>query len=162
ERIGRADGAPTSPDIPVLPTAEKTGKLDVTFNANLVEILQEGTKTTRVKYVNTQTGEEYIKTAEAIVLTRFILNNAKLLMTSDIGEQYDPETGKGTLGKNYCYQIEPEASGFFDEQMNTFMGAGALGMTIDDFNGDSFDHSDLDFIHGSSITFLQSGSRPIG
>ena len=32
--------------------------------------------------------------------------------------------------------------------MNTFMGAGALGMTIDDFNGDNFDHSDLDFIHG--------------
>src|SRR5699024_1880765 len=72
------------------------------------------------------------------------------------------ETGKGTLGKNYCYQIEPEASGFFDEQMNTFMGAGALGMTIDDFNGDSFDYSDLDFIHGSCITKLETESRTIG
>ena len=69
-------------------------------------------------------------------------------MVSNIGEQYDPETGKGTLGKNYCYQILPGANGYFEEQMNTFMGAGALGMTIDDFNGDNFDHSDLDFIHG--------------
>lgn len=45
--------------------------------------------------------------------------------------------------------------------MNVFMGAGALGMTIDDFNGDAFDHSDLDFIHGGSISMTQTGSRPI-
>lgn len=162
ERFGCEYGAKSSPEITVIPTAKKTGNFDVTFNANVVEVLKEGNKTTGVKYVDTQTGEEFIQPAEVVVLTSFVFNNAKLLMTSDIGEQYDPETGKGTLGKNYCYQIEPEASGFFDEQMNTFMGAGALGMTIDDFNGDSFDHSDLDFIHGSSITFLQSGSRPIG
>ena len=82
-------------------------------------------------------------------------------MVSNIGEQYDPETGKGTLGKNYCYQILPGANGYFDEQMNTFMGAGALGMTIDDFNADNFDHSDLDFIHGGSISITQTGYRPI-
>src|SRR5699024_9839460 len=83
------------------------------------EILKEGNKTTGVKYVDTQTGEEFIQPAEVVVLTSFVLNNAKLLMPSDIGEQYDPETGKGTLGKNYSYQIEQEASGFFDEQMNS-------------------------------------------
>src|SRR5690606_16449550 len=49
----------------------------------------------------------------------------------------------------------------FEEKMNTFMGAGALGMTIDDFNGDNFDHSDLDFIHGASLSLTQPGVRPI-
>src|SRR5690606_35283915 len=39
--------------------------------------------------------------------------------------------------------------------------AGALGMSIDDFNGDNFDHSDLDFIHGGSISITQTGNRPI-
>lgn len=162
ERFGCEYGAKSSPEVTVIPAATKTGNFDVTFNANVVEVLKENGKATGVRYIDTLTGEEFIQPADIVVLTSYMLNNAKLLMVSDIGEQYDPETGNGTLGKNYCYQLGPGATGFFDEQMNTFMGAGALGMTIDDFNADNFDHSDLDFIHGSSITFLQSGSRPIG
>ena len=34
-------------------------------------------------------------------------------------------------------------------------------MILDDFNGDNFDHDDLDFIHGGSIHFTQTGARPI-
>ncbi|GKV67181.1 MULTISPECIES: GMC family oxidoreductase [Sporosarcina] len=162
ERFGCEYGAKSSPEVTVVPTAKKTGNYDITFHANVVEVLKQGDKTTGVRYVDTLTGAEYIQPADVVVLTSYMMNNAKLLMVSDIGEQYNPETGKGTLGKNYCYQIEPGATGFFDEQMNTFMGAGALGMTIDDFNGDNFDHSNLDFLHGASISFVQSGSRPIG
>ncbi|QFF98419.1 GMC family oxidoreductase [Psychrobacillus glaciei] len=161
ERFGCEYGAKTSPEITVVPTAMKTGNYDVQFHANVTEILKSGGKVTGVKYIDTQTGEEFIQPADVVVLTSYVLNNAKLLMVSKIGEQYNPDTGKGTLGKNYGYQIEPGTSGFFDEQMNVFMGAGALGMTIDDFNGDNFDHSKLDFIHGASITITQSGSRPI-
>ncbi|HIS29142.1 MAG TPA: GMC family oxidoreductase [Candidatus Avamphibacillus intestinigallinarum] len=161
ERFGCEYGAKSSPNVTVIPTAQKTGNFDVVFNANVVEILKDGDKTTGVKYVDVKTGEEVIQPADIVVLTSYVLNNAKLLMVSDIGEQYDPKTGKGTLGKNYCYQIGPGATGYFDEQMNTFMGAGALGMAIDDFNGDSFDHSDVDFIHGANIRFTQTGKRPI-
>src|SRR5699024_2002417 len=96
-----------------------------------------------------------------VVLTSYVLNNAKLLMVSEIGEQYDPDTGTGTLGKNYCYQITPGASGFNDEKMNLFMGAGALGMTFDDLNGDSCDHECLDSIHGAAFSLTQTGVRPI-
>ncbi|MBB4824935.1 gluconate 2-dehydrogenase alpha chain [Sporosarcina luteola] len=162
ERFGCEYGAKASPEVTVIPAAKKTGNYDIIFNANVVEVLKKGNKTTGVRYIDTQTGEEVIQPADVVVLTSYMMNNAKLLMVSNIGEQYDPATGKGTLGKNYCYQIEPGATGFFDEQMNTFMGAGALGMTIDDFNADNFDHTDLDFIHGASISFVQSGSRPIG
>src|SRR5699024_2252918 len=99
--------------------------------------------------------------ADIVVLTSYVLNNAKLLMVSEIGEQYDPDTGTGTLGKNYCYQITPGASGFNDEKMNLFMGAGALGMTFDDLNGDNFDHEDLDFIPCASLSSYYPCVRPI-
>ncbi|MEK5067518.1 GMC family oxidoreductase [Sporosarcina sp. FSL K6-1508] len=161
ERFGCEYGAKTSPEITVIPTARKTGKFDVRFHANVVEVLKKGNKVTGVKYIDNQTGEEYIQPAEVVVLTSYVMNNAKLLMVSGIGEQYNPQTQKGTLGKNYAYQILPGATGFFDEQMNVFMGAGSLGMTIDDLNGDNFDHSDLDFIHGGSISMTQTGTRPI-
>ncbi|MFD1864809.1 GMC family oxidoreductase [Planococcus chinensis] len=161
ERFGCEYGAKTSPEITVVPTALETGNYEIKFNANVVEVMKEGDKVTGVRYFDTVTFEEFIQPAEVVVLTSYILNNAKLLMVSEIGEQYDPATGRGTLGKNYAYQILPGASGFFDEKMNTFMGAGALGMTIDDFNGDNFDHGDLDFIHGASLSMTQTGNRPI-
>jgi len=161
ERFGCEYGAKSSPEVTVVPTAMKTGNFETRFHANVVEVMKTGNKVTGVRYLNTLSGEEFIQPAEVVVLTSYIFNNAKLLMVSKIGEQYDPATGKGTLGKNYCYQILPGATGFFEDQMNTFMGAGALGMTIDDFNADNFDHSNLDFIHGGSLSITQTGARPI-
>lgn len=161
ERYGCEYGAKSSAEITVIPTARKTGNFETRFRANVVEVIKSGNKVTGVRYINTLSGEEFIQPAEVVVLTSYVMNNAKLLMVSNIGEQYDPDTGRGTLGKNYCYQILPGATGFFDDQMNTFMGAGALGMTIDDFNADNFDHSDLDFIHGGSLSITQTGARPI-
>lgn len=162
ERFGCEYGAKSSAEITVVPTALKTGNFDLRFNSNVVEILKQGNKATGVRYIDTVSGEEFIQPANAVVLTSYVFNNAKLLMVSDIGERYDPTTGKGTLGRNYCYQILPGAAGFFEEQYNTFMGAGSLGMCIDDYNGDNFDHSDLDFIHGGNIALTQTGTRPIG
>jgi gluconate 2-dehydrogenase alpha chain len=161
ERFGCEYGAKTSAEITVIPTALKTGNYQVRFHGNVVEVLKEGGKATGVRYVDTQTGEEFIQPADVVVLTSYVMNNAKLLMVSGIGEMYDPDTGRGTLGKNYAYQILPGATGFFEEQMNVFMGAGSLGMTIDDLNGDNYDHSELDFIHGASISITQPGVRPI-
>jgi gluconate 2-dehydrogenase alpha chain len=161
ERFGCEYGAKSAPEITVIPTARKTGNFETRFHANVVEVIKNGNKVTGVRYLDTISGEEFIQPAEVVVLTSYVFNNAKLLMVSKIGQQYDPATGRGTLGRSYCYQILPGASGYFEEQMNTFMGAGALGMTIDDFNADNFDHSQLDFIHGGSLSITQTGARPI-
>src|SRR6185312_15222636 len=44
---------------------------------------------------------------------------------------------------------------------NPFVGAGALGVMLNDFNGDNFDHSGLGFIGGGYVGLMQTGARPI-
>lgn len=162
ERFGCEYGAKVSPNITVIPAAQATGNFELRTDANVVEILHDGNKATGVRYVDVKTGEEFEQPADVVALTSYVLNNSRLLLQSKLGEPYDPETKKGVIGKNYCYQINAGATGFFEnEKFNTFMGAGSLGATVDDFNGDNFDHSDLDFIHGGSISMTQLGRRPI-
>jgi gluconate 2-dehydrogenase alpha chain len=45
--------------------------------------------------------------------------------------------------------------------MNPFIGAGSLGMVIDDYNGDNFDHGGLGFIGGGYIACWNTNGRPI-
>ena len=95
-------------------------------------------------------------------MSAFILHNAHLLLTSGIGMPYDPQTGQGVIGKNYAYQIVSSVDVFFDDKIiNPFIGAGALGMAIDEFNGDNFDHTGLGFIGGGYIALWNTNGRPI-
>jgi gluconate 2-dehydrogenase alpha chain len=50
---------------------------------------------------------------------------------------------------------------FTDKRMNAYAGAGAMGMTIDDYNGDNFDHQPHGFIGGGYILVQTTGARPI-
>lgn len=164
ERFACEYDAKATPEVTVIKTAQKSDNFTLRTEANVVEIItdeDDDSKVSGVKFVDTITGEEFIQPADSVALTSYIFNNYKLLAVSNIGEQYDPETGEGTLGRNYCYQISGGATGFFDDQFNTFMGAGALGMALDDYNGDNFDHEDLDFLHGGNISITQTGARPI-
>nr|WP_261659492.1 hypothetical protein [Campylobacter sp. BCW_6871] len=86
-------------------------------HANVLEILHKDGKATGVKFINTLTLEEFIQPAEVVMLGSYVFNNAKLLMVSNIGEIYNPKTGKGTLGKNYSYQITPSVNGFFQRSI---------------------------------------------
>jgi gluconate 2-dehydrogenase alpha chain len=96
------------------------------------------------------------------VLSAYILANVRLLLLSGIGKPYDPQTGEGVVGKNYAYQITSSVNVFYDDKiMNPFIGAGALGMICNDFNGDNFDHSGLGFIGGGYVGIVHTGARPI-
>src|SRR4029079_4205546 len=50
---------------------------------------------------------------------------------------------------------------FDDKIINPFVGAGALGVGIDEFNGDNFDHSGLGFIGGGYLACWMTNGRPI-
>src|SRR5262249_31416033 len=90
------------------------------------------------------------------------LNNTRLLLLSKIGEPYNPVTGKGQVGRNLTHQVTSRAvTFFFDQPLNRFMGSGANGVSLRDFDGDCFDHSPLDFLRGAFIHAHALGFRPI-
>jgi hypothetical protein len=96
-----------------------------------------------------------------VVLCAYPFNNAQLLLTAGIGEPYDPATGKGVVGKNYCHQTTSGVLMFVDDEINPFIGTGTSPAAIDDFQGDNFDHGGLGFFGGGFIAPAVSGGRPI-
>jgi len=120
-----------------------------------------GKRAVSVTYVDAA-GREFEQPADMILLTAYILHNVRLLLTSGIGKPYDPTSGQGVIGKNYAYQITSSVNVFYEDKLlNPFIGAGAHGMLIDEFNGDNFDHAGLGFIGGGFLGIVQTGARPI-
>jgi hypothetical protein len=86
-----------------------------------------------------------------VLLCAFQLFNVQMLLHSGIGTPYDPLTGQGQIGRNFTHQTMSSALGFFDKDkynFNPFISAPSIGMCIDEFNGDSFDHGPLGFVGG--------------
>lgn len=162
ERFGCEYGAKADPVVTVIPVAKKSGKFEIRTHSYVRRILHTGGKATGVMYTDLTTGEEIEQPADIVVSTGYVFNNTRLMLLSKIGKPYDSSSGTGVIGKNYAYQvIKGTAAGFFDDQFNLFAGAGSLGMSLDDYNGDNFDHSDLKFIHGGNIAHTVTGQRPI-
>ncbi|MFD2211946.1 GMC family oxidoreductase [Virgibacillus halophilus] len=167
EEYGCDFGAKSDPIITVLATAQKTGKCDIRNNANATRVTYSGTRANGVIFTDTTTGDEYEQPATLVVLAGFVFTNNRLLLMSNIGEPYDPKTGRGMIGKNFTGHFTNistyiGARGFFEKKkFNLYAGAGSLGATIDDFSGDNVDHSNLDFLHGYEVHYTQLGMRPI-
>lgn len=156
-------GAKSDPIVTVIPTAKKTGKFELRPHSLVTRILKEGNKVTGVRYRDVRTGEEFDQPADVVALTSYIFNNVRLLLLSEIGEPFDPSTGKGIIGRNYTdHHTILGATGYFEEKkFNNFIGTGAWGSAYNDFNADNFDHSNVDFIHGGQIEMHLMGNEPI-
>ncbi|WP_462421931.1 GMC family oxidoreductase [Salinicoccus sp. Marseille-QA3877] len=159
--------AKSDPIATVVKTANRHDNFELRHRANVRRVLydEDDNRATGVLYVDENTGQEYEQPADVVVLAAFSFSNNRLLMLSDIGEQYDPETEEGTLGRNFNGQYNHAfhgATGFFEnEKFNLYMGAGALGATLSDYAADNFDHTDLDFIGGGAIELRQYGFAAI-
>jgi hypothetical protein len=95
-------------------------------------------------------------------ISAFIFENVRLMLLSGVGTPYDPVTNTGTTGRNYAYQTANSVRMFFDDKnFNPFIGGGAIGMGIDEFNNDNFDHSGLGFVGGGSTRVTPIGAAPI-
>ncbi|HEY1980404.1 MAG TPA: GMC family oxidoreductase, partial [Xanthobacteraceae bacterium] len=149
ERFGCEANAKASPNVCILPALLADPKFELRTYAQVKELVYDkaARKVRAVRYIDLRTGEEYEQPAGIVVLGAYVFNNALLMLTAGIGEPYDYKTGKGTVGKNYCYQVGAgNVTVFFDnKEINPFMAAGAHGVLIDDFNGDNFDHAGLGF-----------------
>lgn len=91
ERFACEYDAKAQPTNTFIPAAEKTGNCEIRCNANVVEILKKGDRVTGVRYIDALTLEEFIQPADVVVLSSYVMNNAKLLMISKIGQLYDPQ-----------------------------------------------------------------------
>ena len=148
----------------ILPVLYRMPNFALRTNAHVLKVNTDksGKVATSVTYVDAQ-GREIEQPASMVILAAFHLHNVRLMLSSGIGKPYDPGTGEGTVGRNFCYQLLNSINLFFDKSVyiNQFMGSGGVGQAIDDFYGDNFDHAKLGFIGGGVIWGRQTGNGPV-
>ncbi|WP_406819640.1 GMC family oxidoreductase [Pseudomonas sp. KnCO4] len=153
-----------SPQTSILPALKQQRNFTLKTRAQVLKVNLDssGKLATGVTYVDAQ-GQEIVQPARMVILCAFQLHNVRLLLLSGIGKPYDPVSGEGVVGKNYAYQLNSGVNVVLPKgtQLNPFVGAGASGSGIEDFNGDNFDHGPLGFIGGAAVRHVRTGGRPI-
>ncbi len=163
EKFGCGNYSKATAQTTILPVLMKKKNFTLKTGATVLKLNLDDAKSKVISatYVD-EAGQEFEQPADLVILCAYPFANAQLLLLSGIGKPYDPKSGQGVVGRNYAYQITSSVNVFFDDKLiNPFIGAGALGMTIDEFNGDNFDHKNLGFISGGFIQVLNTGGRPI-
>jgi gluconate 2-dehydrogenase alpha chain len=161
ERFGCMIGAKSQPSNTLMPVLNRQKNFQLETGAWVRRIVVEGGQARGVEYIDS-TGEANFQPASLVLLGTWTLNNTRLLLLSKIGEPYDPAPGKGTVGRNLTHQISiPAVTMFFDKPLNRFMGAGSAGIAISDYDGDVFDHSNVNFIRGGFLYTVCYGFRPM-
>ncbi|MBD8597560.1 MULTISPECIES: GMC family oxidoreductase [Pseudomonas] len=147
----------------VLPVLVRKPNFTAMTNCEVLRVTMDssGKRATGIVYMDAN-GEEWEQPAELVVISAFIFENVRLMLLSGVGQPYDPVTNTGTTGRNYAYQTANSVRMFFDDKnFNPFIGGGAIGMGIDEFNNDNFDHSGLGFVGGGSTRVTPIGAAPI-
>lgn len=163
ERFGCANAAKASPQTTILPVLRERPNFWLRTGVTVLEVVHERSarRARGVVYAD-ERGERYFQPAEIVILAAYTFENVRLLLLSGIGAPYDPESGRGVVGRNYTYQTTSSVTlGFADKRLNPFIGAGALGMVVDDWNGDHYDHGPLGFVGGAYLAALATNGRPI-
>ena len=163
EWFGCANYSKASPQTTVLPVLMHNPNFTARTESFVTRINLDsaGKRATGVTFIDVQ-GKEWEQPADLVLVCGFSIWNVHMLLVSGIGTAYDPRTGKGAVGRNYAYQTDAYVHAFFDDKnLNPFVGAGALGQMLDDFNGDNFDHSQLGFVGGAFVGVWNTNGRPI-
>ena len=165
EWFGCANYSKASPQTTILPALVRKPNFQARTECEVTRINldRSGKRATGVTYVDTS-GQEYEQPADLVLLCAFQLFNVQLLLLSGIGKPYNPASGEGQIGRNFTHQTVSGAIGFFDKDkynFNPFIASGAIGMCIDEFNGDNFDHGPHGFVGGGYMGQVQTNGRPI-
>ncbi|HEU5086678.1 MAG TPA: GMC family oxidoreductase, partial [Roseiflexaceae bacterium] len=164
-RYGCEVDAKASANVSHIPLALRTGRYEIRTNCRVLKInLADNGLATGVTYVDQTTGEVHEQPASIVIVSAYTLENVRLLLLSR-GSAHPNGVGndRNRVGKNYTYQlIKGPATGIFEGQrLNTYMGNSCNQSVIHDLNADNFDHSNLDFIGGASITFGGGERAPL-
>lgn len=159
-RFGCMIGAKAQPTNTLLPLVEHKKNFTLRAGCQVRRVLHRDGMAEGVTYTDAS-GNEFEQPARVVILASWTLNNSRLLLLSRLGEPYDPDTGKGTVGRNLTHQVSANLRFYFDKYLNTFMGAGGLGFAIDDFDGaNGFDPS-AGLLRGGQLRMQSSGEGPL-
>ena len=148
-----------------IPVALATGRYDIRTHCKVlrVNIGRDGLAT-GVTYLDLLTGEQHEQPADIVIISAYTLENVRLLLLSRGGPHPDGiGNDRGRVGKNYTYQlIKGPVTGVFEgRRFNAYMGNSCLQNVLHDYNADNFDHSDLDFIGGASVSCGGGERQPL-
>ncbi len=163
ERFGCGNYAKASPQTTLMPLLRRRPNFSLRTECLVLAINHDGAgKKARGVTYKDASGEDFFQPAGIVLLAAYTFENIRLLLLSGIGAPYDPASGRGVVGRNYSYQTTSSVQlGFAERLLNPFIGAGALGMVVDDWNGEHYDHGPLGFIGGAYLAALATNSRPI-
>jgi gluconate 2-dehydrogenase alpha chain len=157
--------AKASPHFTVIPLAFKNPNFEARTNSYVMKVNLDsrGKRAVSVTYLDAG-GRELEQPADLVILAAYVFGNVHLMLHSKIGKPYDFKRNTGVVGRNYSYQSMGGVAALFpkDTYFNPFMGAGALGTWIDDFNSDNPDFATLGFIGGGGISTGSNSGAPIG
>jgi gluconate 2-dehydrogenase alpha chain len=165
EWFGCGNYSKSSPQTTILPLLLRKANFALNDNSEVLQVNLDGSgkHATGVTFVDTG-GVEWEQPADLVILSAYTIFNVQLLLHSKIGTPYDPVANKGVIGRNFTHQTISNVDGFFDNKkfnFNPFIASGAIGMCIDEFNGDNFDHGPHGFVGGGYVGQVQTGGRPI-
>lgn len=165
EWFGCGNYSKASPQTTILPALIRKPNFSFRDNSEVLHINVDpsGKHATGVTFVDTS-GNEWEQPADLVILAAYAMFNVQLLLLSKIGQPYDPVANTGVIGRNFSHQSMSSVNGFFDKtkfNFNPFIASGAIGMCIDEFNGDNFDHGPLGFVGGGYMGQVQTNGRPI-
>ena len=158
-----SQGAKASPLSAVIPALLKKENFELRPLCNVIKVNTDsnGKQATGVTYIDAR-GRQIEQPANIVVLATYCFNNTRLLLLSGIGTPYDPQAGRGVVGRNYSYQVSTKVQAFFDDrEFNPFIGGGMISTSFDDLNGDALDRSGLGFVGGAYIGTINNGAAPI-
>ena len=150
EGFGCGNYSKASPQTTLLPALARMPEFEARTGCEVtrVNLSADRKRATGVTYVDTG-GTEWEQPAALVLLCASSVFNVRLMLLSGIGPPYDPRANTGTVGRNFSYQVTSSVDLFFDDRrFNPFIASGAVGMVIDDFNGDNFDHGPHGFVGG--------------
>lgn len=160
-RYGCMIGAKAQPSSVIMPVLQQRNNFELRNNAWVRRVLHEDGQATGVVYMD-ENGEEVTQPADIVVLAGFTVPNIRMLMLSKIGTEYDPQSGRGTLGRRFTQQTGKVRGGpliVFPEPLNLFMGAGGHSMKVSDFDRDGASDATGTFLRSGNFGY-SAGGRP--
>jgi gluconate 2-dehydrogenase alpha chain len=147
-------GAKSSTMVTVIPAAVASGNFQMLTGCRVINVNSSGGIATSVTYLDAA-GVEQEQPASLIILSNYTWGVVRLLLLSGLNQS-------GLVGKylmSHEYQIVNSI--ISNTYTNPSEGQTGANATIDEFNGDNFDHTGLGFIEGASITSIGGNTHAI-